>query len=58
MKQKTDELTKVFNDLAQKLYAQAGQQAGPDGGAGFDQGAAGPGDDVVDADFEEIKDDK
>ena len=29
MKQKTDELTKVFNDLAQKLYAQAGQQAGP-----------------------------
>lgn len=57
MKQKTDELTKVFNDLAQKLYAQAGQQAGPDGGAGFDQGAAAPGDDVVDADFEEVNDD-
>jgi len=57
MKQKTDELTKVFNDLAQKLYAQAGQQARPDGGAGFDQGAAAPGDDVVDADFEEVNDD-
>lgn len=57
MKQKTDELTKVFNDLAQKLYAQAGQQAGPNGGAGFDQGAAAPGDDVVDADFEEVNDD-
>lgn len=57
MKQKTDELTKVFNDLAQKLYAQAGQQAGPDGGAGFSQGGAAPGDDVVDADFEEVNDD-
>lgn len=25
MKEKTEELTKVFNDLAQKLYAQTGQ---------------------------------
>lgn len=58
MKEKTEELTKVFNDLAQKLYAQTGQQGGGDQGfdQGFDQGAA-PDDDVVDADFEEIHDD-
>lgn len=57
MKQKTDELTKVFNDLAQKLYAQAGQQPGPEAGPDFSQGGAAPGDDVVDADFEEVNDD-
>ena len=58
MKEKTEELTKVFNDLAQKLYAQTGQQGGGDQGfnQGFDQGTA-PDDGVVDADFEEIHDD-
>ena len=58
MKEKTEELTKVFNDLAQKLYAQTGQQGGGDQGfnQGFDQGTA-PDDGVVDADFEEINDD-
>ncbi|MEL7649845.1 MAG: molecular chaperone DnaK [Sedimentibacter sp.] len=57
MKDKTDKLTKVFNDLAQKLYAQAGPQAGPQGGADFSQGSQGPDDNVVDAEFEEIHDD-
>ena len=56
MKQKTEELTKVFNDLAQKLYAQTGHQPGQEGGADFNQGKA-PDDDVVDADFEEVNDD-
>ena len=57
MKEKTEELTKVFNDLAQKLYAQTGAQGGPEvDPADFNQGSA-PNDDVVDADFEEIHDD-
>lgn len=55
MKDKTEELTKVFNDLAQKLYAQTGQQPGAEGEE-FHQDSA-PNDDVVDADFEEIHDD-
>ena len=55
MKEKTEALTKVFNDLAQKLYAQAGPEGGPEVDPNFNQGA--PNDDVVDADFEEIHDD-
>jgi molecular chaperone DnaK len=57
MKEKTEELTKVFNDLAQKLYAQTGQQAGAEGDPNFDQGTA-PDENVVDADFEEIHEDE
>ncbi len=58
MKDKTESLTKVFNDLAQKLYAQAGPQAGEQPGPDFNQGGSAPEDDnVVDADFEEIHDD-
>jgi molecular chaperone DnaK len=57
MKDKTDKLTKVFNDLAQKLYAQAGPQAGEQGGADFSQGSQAQDENVVDAEFEEIHDD-
>jgi molecular chaperone DnaK len=57
MKDKTEALTKVFNDLAQKLYAQAGPQAGEQPGQDFNQGSAQNDDNVVDADFEEIHDD-
>jgi len=54
MKQKTTELTEEFNKLAQKLYAQT-QGAGPD----MDQQQPEDGgDDVVDADFEVVDDDK
>ncbi len=54
MKQKTTELTEEFNKLAQKLYAQT-QGAGPD----MDQQQPeNGGDDVVDADFEVVDDDK
>ena len=62
----TDELTKAFYAVSEKLYAQQGAQAGqagPDmGGAGFNGGAqqqntqAGP--DVVDADYTVVDDDK
>ncbi len=53
---KTKELTDVSSGLAQKMYAekQAGAQAGAAGG----QGNAGQNDDAVDAEFEEVKDDK
>lgn len=57
MKDKTEKLTKVFNDLAQKLYAQAGAQGGPQADPNFNQGSAPDDDNVVDADFEEIHDD-
>ncbi|MGB4439573.1 MAG: molecular chaperone DnaK [Sedimentibacter sp.] len=56
MKEKTESLTKVFNDLAQKLYAQT-TQGGPQGEPDFSQGSAQKDDNVVDADFEEIHDD-
>lgn len=59
MKDKTEKLTAVFNELAQKLYAQTGAQGEPQPGADFNQGSTGsaPEDDVVDAEFEEINDD-
>jgi molecular chaperone DnaK len=54
---RTKELTDVSSSLAQKMYAekQAGAQGGAAGGA---QGNAGQNDDAVDAEFEEVKDDK
>ena len=60
IKRLTEELTQTSHKLAEAMYQQAskagGQQAGPQGG---DQpGASAPDDDVVDADFEEVKDDK
>ncbi|MDF1591519.1 MAG: molecular chaperone DnaK [Desulfobacterales bacterium] len=60
IKRLTEELTQTSHKLAEAMYQQAskagGQQAGPQGG---DQpGASKPDDDVVDADFEEVKDDK
>ncbi|WP_312702242.1 molecular chaperone DnaK [Sedimentibacter sp.] len=57
MKEKTENLTKVFNDLAQKLYAQTGAQGGPEADPNFAQNEAPHDDNVVDADFEEINDD-
>ncbi len=53
IKSKTEKLTEEFNKLAQKIYAQPGAQGNP----GEAQGSAGADDNVVDADFEEIKDD-
>ncbi|MBN2224585.1 MAG: molecular chaperone DnaK [Deltaproteobacteria bacterium] len=68
IKSATEELTKAAHKLAEMIYAQAASSAGPQGpeaGAGPGpedapgQGGSGPkpgdGDDVVDADFEEVK---
>jgi molecular chaperone DnaK len=51
---KTQALAEASGSLAQKLYADQGQQAD---GAQAQDAAAGP-DDAVDAEFEEVKDDK
>ncbi len=60
IKSATEELTKAFYSISEKLYSQAGGQAGPDmGGAGFGGGQPqGGGDNVVDADYEVMDDDK
>jgi molecular chaperone DnaK len=61
IKRLSDELTQASHKLAEKMYSQASQQgpgAGPEAGA---HGGGGPSahkkadDDVVDADFEEVK---
>jgi molecular chaperone DnaK len=55
----TTKLTEASGELAQKLYAEQAAQAEAAGaGAGADAGGhAEPADDVVDAEFEEVKDD-
>ena len=64
IKSATEELSKAFYPISEKLYSQAGgQQAGPDmGGAGFggaQTGAAGGTDpNVVDADYKVVDDDQ
>lgn len=55
IKQKTTELTEEFNKLAQKLYSQT-QAENPAGDA--QQSTSNGPDDVVDADFEVVDDDK
>ena len=70
IKSATEKLTQASHKLAELMYAQASQQGGPEGGAAGGPGAAGAGagaaggaagssggddDDVVDADFEEVK---
>jgi molecular chaperone DnaK len=62
----SEELTNASHKLAEAMYQQAsqadGQKAGPGAGAGAGAAegakAAKPEEDVVDADFEEVKDDK
>ncbi len=58
IKQKTDKLTQASHKLAEAMYSQASQQTGTDQGtSGGGETASGQGgdDDVVDADFEEVK---
>ncbi len=60
IKNATEELTKAFYAVSEKLYSQNGGQAGPDmGGASGGAGATGNGgdDNVVDADYEVVDDD-
>ncbi|MDO3720906.1 molecular chaperone DnaK [Marinobacter sp. chi1] len=49
---KTQKLTEVSSELAQKMYADQAEQAG-----GQEEAQAQSGDDAVDAEFEEVKDD-
>ena len=62
IKRLSEELTQVSHKLAEAMYQQASagdQQAGADDGPGADQaGGAAPEEDVVDADFEEVKEDE
>ncbi len=63
IKTATEELTKAFYAVSEKLYQQNGGQAGPGpdmGGANFggQAGGSGAGPDVVDADYEVVDDDK
>ncbi|WP_336365842.1 molecular chaperone DnaK [Marinobacter sp. C2H3] len=54
---KTQKLTEVSSELAQKMYAEQGSQQGQAGAAdGASQSQSA--DDAVDAEFEEVKDDK
>ncbi|OUQ79200.1 molecular chaperone DnaK [Flavonifractor sp. An100] len=63
IKNATEELTKAFYAVSEKLYQQQGGQAGPGpdmGGANFgggQQGGGNAGPDVVDADYEVVDDD-
>jgi molecular chaperone DnaK len=51
-------LEEASGSVAQRLYAQQGGAAGSAAGGGQGSGAAGGDDNVVDAEFEEVKDDK
>ncbi len=62
IKKATEAHNAIWHEISQKM-AQASQQAGPQGGAGFDPSQNQPkdekdGDDVEDADFEVVDDDK
>ncbi len=58
LKSAVEALTTASHKLAELMYAQASQGAGAEHAAGGGAGAAPKDDDVVDADFEEVKDDK
>ncbi|MGB0203858.1 MAG: molecular chaperone DnaK [Neptuniibacter sp.] len=56
---KTTALTEAISGVAQKMYAEAAQQAEAEQAAGgAEEQQAGGNDDAVDAEFEEVKDDK
>jgi molecular chaperone DnaK len=57
LKSAFDKLTQVQHRLAEKMYAKAAQESGASSGtSGGAEGSSGrPDDDVVDADFEEVK---
>ncbi|MED4204468.1 molecular chaperone DnaK [Neobacillus mesonae] len=58
MRAKKDALQQIVQDLSVKLYEQAAQQAQAQQGAQDTDGASAKDDNVVDAEFEEVKDDK
>jgi len=63
IKRLSEELTQTSHKLAEAMYQQASQEGAAQDAAGAEgadqqQGASGSDEDVVDADFEEVKDDK
>jgi molecular chaperone DnaK len=60
IEKKSEALAQASAGIAQQAYAAAGGQPGAEGGAGAGEAAGGEGrkDDVVDAEFEEVKDKK
>ncbi|WKD48882.1 molecular chaperone DnaK [Microbulbifer spongiae] len=61
MEAATTKLTEASGPVAQKMYAEQAQAAGAEGSAGAEAQGEQPssaGDDAVDAEFEEVKDDK
>ncbi|MGO3056871.1 molecular chaperone DnaK [Halomonas sp. AOP43-A1-21] len=58
IQQKLDALTEASGQLAQKMYAEQAEAAQQEGGEGADNASAKPEDDVVDAEYEEVNDDK
>jgi len=55
---KTQALTEAAGKIAEKAYAEQAAQPGAEAGAGQAEGAAAADDDVVDAEFEEVKEGK
>jgi molecular chaperone DnaK len=55
---KTQRLEEVSGKMAQRVYGAAGGAGAQTGGAGTDQGGAAGKEDVVDAEFEEVKENK
>jgi molecular chaperone DnaK len=53
--EKTAKLTEVAGKLAERVYQQSAEEGQAEAGA--TEGSADPQDDVVDAEFEEVKDD-
>ena len=58
IKAATEEVQKAFYAVSEKLYQQQAPQGDPTGGAGFNGGAQGGDDNVVDADYEVVDDNK
>jgi len=58
IKSATEELTKAFYAVSEKLYSQQGGQAGPGPDMGGQAAGGGAGPDVVDADYEVVDDDQ
>lgn len=58
IKQKSEALAQTLHKLSERIYKEAGAQAGPQAGSGGPGGAQEPQDNVVDADYEVMDDDK
>ena len=58
IERKTQHLTEVSGKLAERLYAQQGESAGPTPGAQAESSGTKSSEDVVDAEFEEVKEDR